>query len=104
MTPVFDRLWIEQGLNDDDLRELQSKLIVNPFVGDIMKETGGARKTRFALSNTGKSGGLRIIYLDIAHVQKSFLLLCYPKSKQDDLTPEQKLKIKRAVEALKGAL
>jgi len=104
MTPVFDRLWEELGLGDNELRVLQSQLVENPLSGDIIKETSGARKARFALSNTGKSGGLRIIYLDISHVQKLFLLLCYPKSKQDNLTPEQKKQIKKIVEALKGAL
>ena len=104
MTPVFDRLWEKLGLGDNELRVLQSQLVENPLSGDIIKETSGARKARFALSNTGKSGGLRIIYLDISHVQKLFLLLCYPKSKQDNLTPEQKKQIKKIVEALKGAL
>jgi len=103
MTPVFDKLWGEMGLDDEDLRSLQSHLIENPYWGDIMRETGGARKVRFALSNIGKSGGIRVIYLDITHLQKMFLLLCYPKSKQDDLTPQQKKQIREAVELLKGA-
>jgi len=103
MTPVFDKLWDGIDLDDDDLRGLQSQLIANPYSGDIIRETSGARKLRYALLNTGKSGSIRVIYMDIAHVRKLYLLLCYPKSKQDDLTPQQKKHIRNAVEALKGA-
>ena len=99
---VFDRLWDSMNLDDDNLRELQSILTVNPHKGDIIVGTGGARKIRSALPDTGKSGGIRVIYFDKAHMQKLYLLLCYPKSKQDDLTPEQKRQLKKAIETLKG--
>ncbi|MCL2190158.1 MAG: type II toxin-antitoxin system RelE/ParE family toxin [Defluviitaleaceae bacterium] len=104
MTPTFDKIWGTLKLNDDDLRELQTQILKNPYAGDIITETSGARKYRFALPDTGKSAGLRVIYFDVAHVQMTFLLLCYPKSKQDNLTAEQKKQIKRVVEAIKGAL
>ena len=61
MTPVFDRLWNELGLDDDGLRDLQSHLVSSPFSGDVIRETGGTRKIRLALSNIGKSGGIRVI-------------------------------------------
>ncbi len=102
MTPVFDRQWDSTGLSDNDLKQLQSILLENPLAGDIIIGTGGARKIRFALSGTGKSGGLRVIYADMAHTQRTYLLLCYPKSKQDDLTPAQKKQITAAIKLLKG--
>jgi len=102
MTPVFDKLWKSVKLNDDNLRELQTHLIKYPHSGDVMQGTGGARKIRYALFNIGKSGGVRVIYLDIAHAQTLFLLYCYPKNKQGDLTREQKKQVKMIVDALKG--
>jgi hypothetical protein len=102
MTPVFDRLWNDMGLSDEDLRQLQNMLLKNPFIGDIIQGTGGARKIRSALPNIGKSGGIRIIYFDITHLGKLLLILCYPKSKQDDLTHEQKKQVRAVIEALKG--
>jgi len=92
MTLVFDRLWNKQNLEDEDLLKLQIDLMTNPKIGDIIRGTGGARKMRFALHDTGKSGGIRIIYVDLTHKDQTYLLLCYPKSQQDDLTPEQKSK------------
>jgi len=102
ITPAFDRLWDNLGLTDEDLRQLQITLLENPFVGDIIQGTGGARKIRSALPDTGKSGGIRVIYYDIAHLGKLLLILCYPKSKQDNLTYEQKKQVKAVIESLKG--
>lgn len=53
-----------------DLSELQSYLCANPDVGDVMQETGGIRKVRWSLSGKGKSGGVRVVYLDIVLPRK----------------------------------
>ena len=103
MTTTFDRLWYRLGLNDDDLSVLQKALMTNPKIGDIIQGTNGARKMRFALTDTGKSSGIRIIYVDISQREQSYLLLCYPKNKQDDLTVEQRKQIRALINALKGA-
>jgi len=102
ITSVYDKLWDRLGLTDDDLRDLQNLLMINPAAGDIIQGTGGARKIRFALSNTGKSGGIRAIYTDITHLKRIYLLLCYPKSQQDDLSHDQKKQVKALIETLKG--
>lgn len=102
MTAVFDRLWYKMNLTDDDLSKLQNALMTNPGIGDIIQGTGGAKKVRFALPDTGKSGGIRIIYIDITHRKQVYLILCYPKSQQDDLTFEQKRQVRTLVETLKG--
>jgi len=101
MTAVFDKLWEDLGLNDDDLRDLQNKLIENPYTGDVIQGTSGARKIRYALNNTGKSSGIRIIYANVAHSQMLYLLLCYAKGQQDDLNPEQKKQVRKLVQSLK---
>jgi len=102
-TQVFDKHWGKLNMDDNALRQLQTHLLVFPQSGDVMPGTGGARKIRHTSFETGKSGGVRIIYYDSPRTQKIYLLLCYPKSKQDDLTPEQKKALKKLVEALKGA-
>ena len=102
ITTVYDKLWINLGLTDDDLRYLQSYIMINPSAGDLIRGTGGARKIRFAIADSGKSGGIRVIYVDITHKQHIYLLLCYPKNKQDNLTQEQKKQVKILIEALKG--
>ena len=102
MTKVYDRLWYKHGLTDDDLSMLQNALMTNPMIGDIIKGTNGARKMRFSLPDTGKSSGIRIIYIDITHRQQVYLILCYPKNRQDNLTLEQKKQVRALVKALKG--
>ena len=93
-TVAFSKRWGEMALSDDDLIELQNTILNNPGVGDRIEGTGGATKLRFALSNIGKSGGVRVIYVDIKHKEKVYLIICYPKSKQDSLTLEQKKMLK----------
>ena len=63
---IFDKRWKELGLSDDDLRDLQNILLVNPKAGKVIEGTGGAAKIRYAISGKGKSGGARVIYADIA--------------------------------------
>ena len=103
MTPVFDMRWDKLGLTDDDLIDFQNLLMKNPFAGDIIQESGGARKIRFAFSDSGKSGGVRVIYVDFTHLDRTFLLLCYAKKDDDDLTAQQKKQLKTAIKELKEA-
>ena len=100
-TTVFTKRWKELNLSDDDLQELQTYILKYPAAGDIIKETGGARKIRFALSGKSKSGGIRVIYVDVVYDKQIYLLLCYSKSKQEDLTHEQKQLLKTFIKALK---
>jgi mRNA-degrading endonuclease RelE of RelBE toxin-antitoxin system len=46
----------------------------------------------------GKLGGIRIIYYWIVDRDWIVMLLAYPKTEQDDLTPKQKRALKRLVE------
>lgn len=84
-------------LSDHDLRELELALIENPREGAVVAGTGGVRKVRLALPGRGKRGSTRVIYLYVELRQKIYLLLCYPKNEQGDLTPEQKRRIRELV-------
>ena len=64
-TATFNNCWKAMGLNDENLRELEQELMKNPQLGDVIEGTGGARKLRIKLGNHGKSGGARVIYLDV---------------------------------------
>jgi len=56
---------------------------------------------RIQLDGRGKSGGGRVIYLDVFEKEKLYLLFAYPKNVQENLTEEQKLAIRALVEAIK---
>ena len=88
------------GLKDDDLKELEIILLENPRKGAVIEGLAGARKLRIKLEGRGKSGGGRVIYLDIIQKEKIYLLFAYPKNVQEDLTPEQCKVLRRMVEAI----
>ena len=89
------------GLDDDDLRELEDILLENPQIGDVIEGLGGARKVRVKLSGRGKSGGGRVVYVDVLKREKLYMLLAYPKNVQVDLLPEQRKTVRKIVRALK---
>lgn len=101
-TAPFLKSWAAMGLKDDDLRALEDILLENPKRGDVIPGTGGARKLRIKLNdNKGKSGGGRVIYLDIFEKEKTYLLFAYPKSVMENLTEEQKKSIREMTERIK---
>ena len=85
MTEWFDATWNEQNLTDEHLRMLQTELLHNPKSGDVIRGTGGFRKKRYPLPGRGKSGGIRVIYLDIQEYKTLYLVLAYPKNVRDTL-------------------
>ena len=89
------------GLSEDDLKKLEEILLENPQLGDVIEGTGGARKMRIQIENRGKSGGGRVIYIDVFEKEKLYFLLAYPKNVQDNLTPDQKKQVRKLVEAIK---
>ncbi len=99
-TAPFQRSWKAMGLNDADQKLLEEALLRNPQLGDVIEGTGGARKMRIQLEGRGKSGGGRVIYVDVFELEKLYFLLAYPKNVQDNLTPDQKKMIRKLVEAI----
>ena len=102
--PIFRFRWKELGLNDDDLRRLQEELLADPKVGAVMKGTGGVRKMRFAFEQRGKSGSLRVIYVDFEVYERIFLITAYPKSEKDNLSEAERNEIRQMIHALEHQL
>lgn len=101
-TAPFRNCWKVLGLSDNDLITLEKILLENPQKGEVIKGTGGARKLRINLNdNRGKSGGGRVIYLDVFEKEKLYFLFAYPKSVQENLTPEQKKAITLMITRIK---
>ena len=100
-TEPFRRCWKAMGLDDDSLIQLETVLLRNPQLGDVIEGTGGARKMRIRLEGRGKRGGGRVIYLDVLEHEDLYLLFAYPKNVQDDLTPDQKKAIRTMVEMIR---
>ena len=75
-------------------------MLADPIVGDVMKGTGGVRKMRFAFRHRGKSGSIRVIYVDFEVYEKSFLVTAYTKDEKDNLSDAEKSEIKQLIHVL----
>ena len=101
LTSFFEKSWANMGLGDKEPRELQLTLLKNPDAGDVIPDLAGARKMRIPLAGRGKTGGGRVIYVDVVIREQIYLLLAYPKNVQTDLNPAQKKVIRNLIEMLK---
>ncbi|HEY4668031.1 MAG TPA: type II toxin-antitoxin system RelE/ParE family toxin [Anaerolineales bacterium] len=96
-TSIFTRQ-VRDLLPDEEYRKLQAALVGKPTLGPLIRGTGGLRKARWALPGRGKRGGVRVIYYWAANQEQLFMLLMYPKSERDDLTPAQLRQLRKLVE------
>jgi len=49
-------------LTEEERSDLVVYLGINPETGDVVPESGGIRKVRWAAQGRGKRGGFRVIY------------------------------------------
>ena len=97
--PAFTR-HVNDYLDAEGYRLLQSHLCESPEDGDIIQGTGGFRKMRWpdARRNKGKRGGLRVIYFYFEMDEQIWLMTIYGKDEMDDLTPEQRRLLEQLIE------
>jgi hypothetical protein len=96
-TPIFTRR-IQELIPEEEYRLLQLHLVNKPDGGKVVPGSGGLRKLRWSAGGHGKSGGIRVIYYWVVSADTILFLYAYPKSRQDDLTPEQLQQIRKVVE------
>jgi hypothetical protein len=90
-------------MDDGAFRVFQNDMLAQPTRGDIMPGCGGLRKVRVPdpWRGKGKRGGARVIYLLIPEAERVDLLLIYGKDDQHDLTPVQKMTLRRLANQLR---
>ncbi|EBJ8490270.1 addiction module toxin RelE [Salmonella enterica] len=99
-TSVFTRE-CKSLLTDDEYKEFQTHLLLDPEAGSIIVGTGGCRKVRWARQGTGKSSGIRAIYYYYNPAGRLYMLLVYPKSEKDSLSAAEKNQLKAVVSVFK---
>lgn len=102
--PLFRNRWEDLGLTDADLVRLQTELLSDPKIGNVMRGTGGVRKMRFAFEHRGKSGSVRVIYVDFEVYEKIYLLTAYTKNERENLTKEEQNEIRKLITVLEKQL
>ena len=98
----FTKKWQDLGFTDDELSQLQQVLLENPKAGDVMKGTGGLRKARFAFQGSGKSGSVRVCYIDIEGVLEIHLIDVFAKNEKENLSKAERNAIRIVVEQIKA--
>jgi hypothetical protein len=98
--PAFERHRAEY-LDDEAFSALQTALLADPEAGDVIRDTGGLRKVRFADSRRGKGkrGGLRVIYYWWVPGRQFWLFALYGKDEVSDLTAAQRKIVREALKA-----
>lgn len=105
--PQFTRRWEQLGLDDEeDLTALQFAIIENPKIGDVIRDTGGLRKMRFAppRRNIGKSGATRVIYAYLDEFGIVLLCLVYGKNEMGDLSDAVKKLLRKKMNEIEAEL
>ncbi len=99
-TPLFTRL-LPDYLNDESYQGLQTALLENPELGNMMPGTGGFRKVRWedARRGKGKRGGLRVIYYYLTADHQIWFFTLYDKDEATDLTSGEKKVLKQTIQA-----
>jgi hypothetical protein len=90
LTPTFERHAKAAGISEDELEEIVVWLAENPLSGDLIPETGGARKVRFAKPGGGKSGGYRTVHYFGGDDVPLFLLALVSKGQRADLSQSER--------------
>jgi len=80
--------------------DLVAFIAQNPESGEIIPETGGVRKIRWALQGKGKRGGARVIYYFHNENFPLFLLTAYAKNQKENLTNAERNEMQRLVPLL----
>lgn len=75
-------------------------LSVGFLAGNIIPETGGVRKLRWAAQGKGKRGGVRVIYYFHSESFPLFLLTVYAKNQKGNLTKAERNEFKNLVHLL----
>ena len=88
------------GLSDDERHEIWTAIAGNPLLGDIIKGTGGARKTRFGGRGKGKSSAYRVVTYYAAEDVPVFLLDIYAKGEKIDLSQSERNQLRKILSGI----
>lgn len=102
---LFCRLVDEYFGSDTEYARFTAMLRENPEKGDVVENTGGARKVRYpdVPHKKGARGGLRVIYFYFADYQSITCVAVYRKSDKSDLTADEKRVLRVLSDALAAA-
>ena len=84
-------------LAEEELFALMEWLAARPDAGKVISGSDGLRKLRWSAKGPGKRGGARVIYFWWMANDKILLLDIYAKGKQEDLSADEIVRLKRKI-------
>ncbi len=96
-TPVYSRK-AEGLLTDSEREDFAVFISQNPTVGSVVRGAAGVRKVRWVRSDSGKSGGVRVIYYNQLQHEEIWLLTLYAKNERSTILGHELKLIKEAIE------
>lgn len=85
-TAVFQR-YADAVWDEGERNEFVNFIAANPEAGDVISGATPLRKVRWSREGIGKRGGVRVIYFTTLADGTVSLLIVYPKSKTENLSP-----------------
>ena len=82
---------------------IESEILENPEAGALMPGCGGVRKLRVKDPGLaeGKSGGYRVLYLDLSDRERTYLITLYGKREADNISAEGKKLVRGIAQAIR---
>ncbi len=96
-SPIFQKLW-PRYWDEDERAEFAAFIAANPDAGAVIRGSGGVRKVRWAREGSGKSSGVRVVYLTRNEAGEVYLLTLYAKSESGTISANTLKEIRRALE------
>jgi len=103
-THEFSKCWDRLGFTDNELRLLELEIMKAPKRWPVIQGTGKLRKMRFAFPHRGKSGSVRVCYVDFDKSGVTYLITVYPKNEKDTLSVQECDNIKKLISILEQNL
>lgn len=91
-TPTFQKQ-AERVWSESERFEFIAWIAANPDAGDVIPGADGARKIRWKRAGTGKSGGARVIYFNLADEEAVLLVAVYAKAEKENMLPKDIRKV-----------
>jgi mRNA-degrading endonuclease RelE of RelBE toxin-antitoxin system len=83
-TPTFQKQ-AEKIWSEEERMAFITWIAEHPTAGDMITGTDGARKVRWSAAGKGKSGGIRVIYFNLAEQRTVVLVTLYQKTDQANI-------------------
>ena len=90
-------------LSGEERGDVIRYLAAHPKAGDLIEGTGGVRKLRWGRGNSGKSGGVRVIYYFHSDVIPLYLLTMFGKGERANLSKAERNELRELVKLIADA-